>query len=234
MGIDPTDFGIDYISSVTLVGKLLQERFNSIRLKNHHLTFFFKHQVLGFQWFLLSSLRLDFMPPIGVQILTCFGLLSPDPSFDRSFPLAVCGGNCALPCAVVNLRALMKGLKNESTGARTARQDMNAVAWFAWTITWALATMDGLPGTTGTFGMFWMTHFMVCFVAHALILKNDWNTMRGPQKQIMFKVPLKDKVDLANAVLFSMFGVVMFLGASVRWGPAREFLPGKDFDLLGF
>ena len=110
------------------------------------------------------------MPPIAVQILTIFGLLSPDPSFDRTFPLALGGGIFALPCGVVNLRALIKGLNNESKGARTARQDMNAVAWFAWTITWVLATMDGLPGTTGTFGMFWMAHFIGCFVAHVLIL----------------------------------------------------------------
>lgn len=156
-------------------------------------------------------------------------MLSPEPRFDCNFPVGLGGGSFALPCAVVNLRALIKGLDNESAGSKAARQDMNFVAWVAWTIAFGKAmsessTNEDLSYATGSFANGWMAHFIGCVIVHTLIVRKNWDPIRRKLHDNLFKHELKDKVDVANAILLMMYGTSMFLAWSLRLGPARSLL----------
>ena len=146
-----------------------------------------------------------------------FGILSPTPLVE--YTLVGCGGSSfAQAVGAINLRAIiLGGLSNESDGSKAARQDMNCVASVAMTFAFLLAALrPDFEYMTGSFAGFWVLFMAIMAAGYILILMKEFQTIRKPMSEHLFKGDIEDKVEAVNAFVFILYGVIMFISMGLH------------------
>lgn len=117
------------------------------------------------------------------------------------------------------MRAIVKGLENETEGAKVARQDMNFITFTAWFLGWTMGYFSSdWEFITGSFGTFWLVLFSVVALGYFGIVLTEWDQLRSPMSKHLFNSDYGDKVEVLDGFLFAMYGVAMFLSCTLHLG----------------
>lgn len=165
------------------------------------------------------GLHFDFIQGFFAKSVTLFGVLSPEPPLPEYSLIGIIGGCFGGAVGAVNMRAIVKNLENETEGAKVARQDMNFIANGAWFLGWTLGYFSSdWEFITGSFGTFWLVIFSVLALGYLVIVQTEWDQLRAPMSKHLFNSDYGDKLELVDGFLFVMYGVGMFLSATLHLG----------------
>lgn len=154
-----------------------------------------------------------------VKAAALFGVLSPEPPLTEYNFVGITAGSFGGAVGAVNMRAIVKGLENETEGAKVARQDMNFITFTAKLLGWTLGYFSSdWEFITGSFGTVWLVLFSVLTLGYLAIVLTEWDQLRGPMSKHLFNSNYGDKVEVLDGFLFVMYGVAMFLSCTLHLG----------------